>query len=212
LDPRRAHTHADLDHTRAQARIRALDDAVDRTLDFGPNHDFDPGRILAGEPQILLGHMISRILASTDQEIQLSRSKSSGSFIGTLAIRFSNNTISMDDYSVSPDLLEETVLPTIDEIVERLGNNDLLSTGWERRATNHFKALVEPVLARDQEATARTAPVMRILLLGLAAEAAALDCSSLRDNLRNIAVAITWLERRVNGNDRAVEAIVLARN
>ena len=100
----------------------------------------------------------------------------------------------------------------IAELRTRLTDNDLPSAEWARRVTDRLEILAGPILTRERQVAAPIATALRVLPLCLAAEADALQAADLGNKFRRIAAAITGLERRHNGDDPAVEMIVLALN
>jgi hypothetical protein len=117
--------------------------------------------------------------------------------------------IGPEDYVISPDLIAETVSSAISEAKTRLAGSGLPSAGWARLVTANLGSLAADIAARTQPVASGTASACRMMALALAAKARDLD-PDLSGMFRQIATAVTWLERRHNGTDPPREVIVLA--
>ena len=182
-------------------RSRALARDLDR--------DLARAFALGGAPATYLGRALSA--AFTEVFSAPAAARVSPSPAGDmLAESFcSTSGVGPEDYVISPDLLAETVSSAISEAKTRLAGSDLPSAGWARLVTANLEALVKGIAARTQPVTPGTASAGRMMALGLAAETSDLS-PDLSGMFRQIATAVTWLERRHNGTDPPREVIVLA--
>ena len=81
---------------------------------------------------------------------------------------------------------------------------------WALAVTRRLRQTAVAVFDRREQLTPSGATSVRLAALCLAAEADAQDQRQLGDAFREIAVGITLLERRTNGDDPAPETILLA--
>jgi NACHT domain len=112
----------------------------------------------------------------------------------------------------NPDLLPETSRRALQMLEEALGTRSggPGSATWASVVAERLARNAEPVFSRVQRPSRETSSAIRLAALCLAAEADALGLKEIGDMLREVAVGITWLQKRAAGDIPATEVIMLA--
>ena len=85
-----------------------------------------------------------------------------------------------------------------------------MSSSWAATVAHRLQETASPVFNRQEQLTRDATTSIRLAALCLAAEADGLDQRELGEGFREIALGVTLLERRANGDDPAAETIILA--
>jgi hypothetical protein len=97
----------------------------------------------------------------------------------------------------------------VQESLARL-SNELEIGPWASAAAERLRRSTQPILARTERLTPESATSIRMTALCLAGEANEVGARSCADIFREVAAGITYLQRRVNGDQEATEVIMLA--
>jgi hypothetical protein len=108
---------------------------------------------------------------------------------------------------VSPDMLEDNVQLSRGPLVAMLNGT---RRAWADRVSGGLQMIAFPILGGYKPLTAENATAIRVGALCLAAEADKSGSTSIGDKYREIAAAITLVERRANGDAPTTETIMLA--
>ncbi|MBB4933001.1 hypothetical protein F4561_003821 [Lipingzhangella halophila] len=115
-------------------------------------------------------------------------------------------------YHPAPEALAKTTSETCGDLSAALttAQDRSVPHAWAHAAARRLDALAVPVFSRQEKLTPTTATTIRLLALALAAEADRLGAPRLGHNFRTTAAGVTLLRRRLSGEARATETIMLA--
>ena len=197
-DRARAGAVGDHDHHLALDIALALD--LDRDLDLDRHRDI-------GIHCLVMGSALSRALLETLRDTRQASdwpAKFSRAF--TDAVGISGNS-----YVVSPDTLSERLINAVQALqATQAPHGKTSESSWVTTVSRRLQETATPVFDRQQKPTPDIATPIRLAALCLAAEADVLDERQLGEEFRNIAVGVTLLERRTNGDNPVTEMILLA--
>ncbi|WP_235037460.1 NACHT domain-containing NTPase [Actinomadura sp. K4S16] len=110
-------------------------------------------------------------------------------------------------FEVAPDQIEELVdVATTSLHAATMGSSN---AAWVQRTAQQFRVLLKSVWSRVEPMTAENAAALRLAAFCLAGEAEARQRMDLVENFYAIGAAVTWLERRYNGEESATEVLYL---
>lgn len=172
-------------------------------------------------PELILGQAFSQTRARVANVDPPRRSEPPDNLLEPLVSAFCEVTrigptdyvalrITPPNYAIPPDELGDTVRSAIAGLRILLTDSNQPSTEWTRSMMALFETRSAAIIRREQQVTPPIASALRVLALCLAAEADVRSTSELGDDFRRIAVGITWLEQRHNGEDSPVETVVVA--
>jgi hypothetical protein len=160
---------------------------------------------------MIMGHALSEILPGPDDGESSFDASEIAANLRIFSKRFAEVTaIGPADYTMSADSLPDTAQRAIAGLEKRLGDEEGSRSKWARPLTGRFASLIEGVLFREQRVEASIGLSLRIMALCLAVEAETRGDHSIGHEFKQIAAAITWLQRRHNGAVPAVEMLLLA--
>jgi hypothetical protein len=112
----------------------------------------------------------------------------------------------------NPDLLPETLQRALQMLKDTLGVQPGVpgSASWASAVAERLERNAESVLSRAERPSRETSTAIRLAALCLAAEADDLGHKEIGDMFREVAVGITWLQKRASGDLPAAEVIMLA--
>ncbi len=177
----------------------------DRDLDIGNNLD----RALARASESCLGIALSRMLILPDKAPENTDSlKELSDIFGKSFIDIEANRIA--DFSLSPDLLTTIAHRATARLAARLNQDRFATSEWTLQLIGRFEGLAKVILLREQLITPSAVCALRIMALCLAAQADAFQVLEAGDDFRVIAAGISWIERRLAGEDEPTETVILA--
>jgi hypothetical protein len=181
-----------MDLNRALDRVRAFDSAFERKA--------------LSRFQPIIGQALSQGLTA-----MLGKSRDPGDWSNRFSKSFTKATRIAESYIVTPDTMTEqlaTARLTLNELLAHQGGT--ARSRWAASVVDRLEFTAIPVADRRVQITNDTAISVRLAVLCLAAEADALDHQDLGDIFRGIGAGVTLLERRIRGDARAPEIILLA--
>jgi hypothetical protein len=191
---------------------RALDIIVNRALDLNLNKldrglGSDLTRAVASGCSRVMGTALSQALTEA-----LLVPGHATTVLADFAKAFAHLAgISGRKYLVSPDELALRITNAIQAFQEtQTPYKGATRSSWATTVGDRLQATAIPIFNRQKQLTLADATSIRLAVLCLAAEADEIHQSRIAEDLREIAAGVTFIERRVNGQDPATETIILA--